>query len=611
MKEIKHKNIIFIRSIVLIIILIIAFSLFYLSALESPSPCDSRGLKNCLTDNLPYTNPNLSIEERARDLLSRMTIKEKIAQMALVEKNSIYYKEDLASYGIGALLSGFGAKPEPNTGQNWLEMTNEFQRYARKSRLEIPILYGVDAIHGQAAFPGQVVFPQQIALAAAGDIELVENIAHITARQLNRSAIYWNFSPNIDVAQDFRWGRYYETFGSDVEIVSSLGAALIKGYQDKDDYGMKVLASAKHFIGNGEMTWGTSINSNFKIDQGETKLNEAQLRKTHLPPFKTAIEAGVSSIMIGLNKIDGQQISANKYWISDVLKNELEFNGLVLSDWYGVYEINPSKYKSLVSAINAGIDMLMLPFDYKSFIYYTNQALRNGDISQERIDDAVYRILTTKFKAGLFDRPLNSSYQYSESETAEDQALARQAVRQSLVLLKNKNAVIPIGQSVKSIKVAGSSANNLGRQLGAWTIEWQGVDGNWLEGTTILGGIIKQAKENQKIQYSQSADFETEEIVDLGIAVVGEAPYAEGWGDNPSPALSQADLQTIKQLQKQSRKLIVIIVSGRPLDIKKYSDSWDGIIAAWLPGTEGSGVADIIFGDYEFSGKLPVEWEIE
>ena len=609
MSKVVIKKIIFVGSLVFIVTLFFYF--LYLHESKLPAPCDARGLKNCLTENLPYKNSNLSNEERVDDLMSRMTTKEKIGQMALVEKNSVHKKEDLADYGIGALLSGFGAKPETNTGQAWLEMVNEFQQYAHQSRLEIPLLYGVDAIHGQAAFPGQVIFPHQIGLAAANNQNLVEQIAQATAKQLNRTGIHWNFAPNLDVAQDQRWGRYYETFGSNPQITANLGAAFVKGSQNKDNYGFEVLASAKHFIGTGEMAWGTSINHNFEIDQGETQADEIRLRQIHLTPFKAAIEAGVGSIMVGLNKLDHQQISANKYWITDVLKNELGFTGFVVSDWYGVYEISSSKYNSLVTAINAGIDLVMLPFDYKSFVYYTDQAFQSGDIPQARIDDAVRRILISKFRSGLFDRPLSKSYKYPESEKEKEQNLARQAVRQSLVLLKNQNHTLPISRYAQSIKIAGSSADNLGRQVGAWTIEWQGVDGNWIEGTTILEGIKEAAAQNQKIQYNQLADFEKKEMADLGIAVVGEDPYAEGWGDNPYPALSEEDLQTIKKLKDQSKKLIVIIISGRPLDIKKYSDDWGAVIAAWLPGTEGAGIADVIFGDYAFTGKLPTEWEIE
>ena len=611
MKKIKYKKIALVGSLISLIILIFVFSFFKFRQPEPLAFCDAQGLKDCLTENLPYKNANLSIEERVSDLLSRMTIEEKIGQMALVEKKSIHEKEDLAKYGIGALLSGFGAKPEPNTGQAWLEMVNEFQKSAAESRLQIPLLYGVDAIHGQAAFSGQVIFPHQIGLAATNNSELVEQIARVTTKQLNRTGIYWNFSPNLDVAQDVRWGRYYETFGSNAQTVAGLGFAFIKGSQNKDVYGLEALTTAKHFIGNGEMGWGTSINSNFKIDQGETLAEEIKLRQIHLPPFKAAIDAGVGSIMVGLNKINQQQVSANKYWITDVLKTELGFKGFVVSDWYGVYEIESSKYNSLVRAINAGIDLIMLPFDYKSFIDYSSQAYKRRDISQTRIDDAVRRILTAKFQAGLFDRPLKEKYEYLESEKAQEQVLARQAVCQSLVLLKDKNHLLPIDRSVRSIKIAGSGADNLGRQAGAWSIEWQGIDGKWIEGTTVLEGLTEVGGQNQKIQYSQSADFEKEEIADLGIAVVGEAPYAEGWGDNPSPALSPEDLQTIEKLKKQSKKLIVIIISGRPLDIKKYSATWDAVIAAWLPGTEGAGIADIIFGDCAFTGKLPTEWKIE
>ena len=567
------------------------------------------GNAQCHPADLPYQNPKLSIDVRVDDLLQRMTVAEKIGQMALIEKNSVSDLNDIAKYGLGALMSGGGAHPNDNTPAGWLAMVNNFKTYSQKTRLSIPLLYGIDANHGHSNVPGATIFPHFIGLGASKDTDLVKQVAKATAEEAAATGINWVYSPDLDIAQDLRWGRTYETFGSDPKLVGTLGQAFINGLQSFNKSGLTVAATAKHYLGNGSSAWGSSINKNFFIDQGDSNINEVELRKTHLEPFKQAINAGVKSIMVGLNQWNDEKISSNKYLITDVLKNELDFKGFVVSDWYGVFEKEPNKYEALVKSINAGVDMIMLPYDYKIFSDNLNQAIIKGDITQSRIDDAVRRILKVKFEIGLFDKITTNTTNLTTVGSKPHRELARMAVRESLVLLKNNNAV-PISKNTSKILVAGSSADNLGKQSGGWTVEWQGIDGNWIPGTTVLKGIQNTAP-NAEVEYNLKGNFIGQKgLADIGIAVVGENPYAEGWGDNINPKLSTEDIQSINNLKKLSKKIIVIIISGRPLDIKGSATNWDAIIAAWLPGTEGQGVADVLFGDHPFTGTLPVKWEL-
>ncbi|MCX6790600.1 MAG: glycoside hydrolase family 3 protein [Candidatus Gribaldobacteria bacterium] len=581
-----------------------------ISVYEYVKVCDGND-DQCHPKNLPYQNPALSVETRVADLMSRMTMAEKIGQMALVEKNSISNLNDIARYGLGAVLSGGGGKPNNNTPEGWLSMVTSFQSYSQKTRLSIPLLYGVDANHGHSNVPGATIFPHFIGLGASHDPDLVREVAEATAREVVATGINWVFSPDLDIASDIRWGRTYETFGSDPKLVSTLGKAYIDGLQSFNKNGLSMVATAKHYLGNGSSQWGSSINKNFLIDQGNSNLSEAELRKVQLEPFRQAIKTGVKSIMVGLNKWKGEKIVFNKYLLTDILKGELGFKGLVVSDWYGIYEQEPDKYKALVGAINAGVDMVMLPYDYQFFSDNLQRALVSGENDQKRIDEAVQRILQVKFETGLFDKVALSPPNLKEVGSKINRELARRAVRESLVLLKN-NRVVPLAKNISQILVAGSAANNLGEQSGGWTVEWQGIDGNWIPGTTILQGIQATVSPSTKVGYNLKGNFvDQPSLADIGIAVVGERPYAEGWGDNESPKLSAQDLEAISNLKKVSKKIIVIVVSGRPLKIGEYVKDWDTILAVWLPGSEGQGVADVLFGDYPFRGTLPVDWNLE
>ncbi len=555
-----------------------------------------------------YRDTAQPVEARVADLLSYMTLAEKVGQMALVEKNSIKEPSDIATYNLGALLSGSGAKPRDNTAAGWKDMVDGYQAEAGRSRLGIPLLYGADAIHGHAHVPGATVFPHAIGLGASGDAELVERVAAATAKELQATGVNWSFSPNLDEPRDIRWGRVYEAFSDDQALVSKLGVAYLDGLQTAaTGSGVSILATPKHYLGLGSMGWGTSLNKNFKVDQGVTPADEVRLREEYLPPFAAAVNAGALSIMVGLNTWGGDRMVRQKELLTDVLKGELGYKGFVVSDWYGVHEGRTNTFLATVQAVNAGVDMVMLPFDYQTFVRHMKWANRLGLISDERIDDAVGRILYAKFALGLFDS--REQVDLSTVGSAAHRALAREAVAASLVLLKNEERVLPLQPSVRHIRVAGSAADNVGQQMGAWSIEWQGVDGNWPSGaTSILSGITARAGAVTRVEYDEHGQFAVAKKADVGIAVVGEEPYAEGWGDREYPILSNDDLRAIQNLQASCNRVVVVVVSGRPLLIKNEVDSWDALVAAWLPGSEGAGVADVLFGDRPFVGTLPLPW---
>jgi beta-glucosidase len=560
--------------------------------------------------NALYKQADLPIEARVQDLLSRMTLEEKIGQMALVDKNSLGKIEDVSRYYLGGVLSGAGAKPKINTPQGWLDMVSEMKDQAMKSRLGIPILYGIDANHGHSNVLGATVFPHAIGLGASQDSKLVGEVAAATSKELKATGINWNFSPSLDAPKDMRWGRVYEAFSDNPVLNGELGRAYIVGAQASVDDKTYVLASAKHYLATGAMEWGWSNHKKFKIDQGKTVADETALTQEYLPPFISAVRTGVSSVMIGINQWGDERVIDSKYLVTDKLKKELGFKGFVVSDWYGVYEYSgTSKYNANIKTINAGLDMAMLPFDYKAFLIDVRKAVNKGEISQARIDDAVSRILYQKFRAGLFDNKDSAvSLEYVGSEAHRQ--LARRAVASSAVLLKNDNSLLPLSSKLGRILIAGSGADNVGRQSGAWTVEWQGVDGNWMPGvTSILQGIRQTVGNENTVEYDKDGNFnQTSSKADIGIVIVSEKPYAEGWGDNANPMLDKADIDAIYRVKALSNKVVVVIISGRPLLITDQIQNWDAVVAAWLPGSEGSGVADVLFGNAPFSARLPVTW---
>lgn len=568
------------------------------------------------TDLLPYRDATLSIEERVADLLSRMTLAEKIGQMTLVEQGSID-ADGVRDRFVGAVLSGGGGSPRTNTPEAWLEMVNTFQDGALATRLGIPILYGVDAVHGHNNVKGATIFPHNIGLGAANNPELMTEIGRITAREVAATGITWNYAPAVSVPQDIRWGRTYEGYSENTDIVTDLSSAFLRGLQgDALNVPDTILATPKHYVGDGGTVWGTSTTNDYEIDQGVTMVSEEELRAVHLPPYVAAIDNGAQSIMVSYSSWQETKMHAQSHLLNDVLKQELGFGGFLVSDWEAIDQIDPGDfYESVVTAINAGIDMNMVPYNYTRFIDTLTEAVENGDVSQTRIDEAVRRILTVKFELGLFEQPLGDGALLSEVGSAAHREVARQAVRESLVLLQNENATLPLDKATPVLFVAGEAADDIGIQSGGWTIEWQGKTGNITPGTTILDGIEAAVSAETAIQYNRFGNYDRivddngdPVLADVGIVVVGERPYAEGVGDSNDLTLSDTEYDLIQRVRDRSEALLVILVSGRPLIVTEELALTDAFVAAWLPGTEGQGVADVLFGDFPFTGQLPYTW---
>lgn len=562
------------------------------------------------------TSPDdLAINSRVTDLLVKMTLDEKIGQMTQVEKGSIQ-PGHINKYFIGSILSGGGGSPIPNNIENWVKMIDGFQKEALSTRLAIPIIYGADAVHGHGNLHGVTIFPQEIGLGATRDAGLIRQIGRATAEEMLASGVQWNFAPVVAAPQDIRWGRTYESYSEDTALVSELAIAYIQGlqsiptgYTPAPDQSLFTLATPKHYLGDGGTTFGTStqyIQKPYLLDQGDMRYDESAIRKLFLPPYQAAVENGAMSVMVSFSSWNGVKMHAQKYWITDVLKGELGFRGFVVSDWGGMDQIDADYYTAIVTGINAGIDMNMVPNDYIRFIKTMKDAVNKGDIAMERIDDAVRRILTVKFKLGLFDHPYTDPAMLQTVGSQDHRTLARQAVRESLVLLKNENSALPITENTASIYVAGASADDIGVQCGGWTIYWQGGYGDIQPGTTILQAVEAAVSPSTVVKYERYGNFDG--TADIGIVVVGEKPYAEGVGDQKKLPLAVTDVQTILNLREHSKKLVVIILSGRPLIITSHFQKADAWVAAWLPGTEGAGVTDVLFGDYPFTGKLPYTW---
>ena len=453
--------------------------------------------------------------------------------MTLIEKNSLG-EGDVAEYYLGGVLSGGGGSPRDNTPEGWLEMVRAFQEEALTTPLAIPIIYGVDAVHGHNNVPGAVIFPHNVGLGATRNADLVSQIARVTAVEVAATGIFWNYAPTVAVPQDIRWGRSYEGFAEQTDLVSELGAAYVAGLQGDDlTAETAVLATPKHFVGDGGTTWGSS--TTYQIDQGVTEVDEETLRAIHLPPYQAAIDAGARSIMISFSSWGGQKMHANTYLINDVLKDELGFTGFVVSDWGGVDQVDSNYDEAVIASINAGIDMNMVPYDAERFINSLTAAVESGAVSQERIDDAVRRILTVKFELGLFERGLPDESLLDQVGSDEHRALARDAVRQSLVLLQNEDGALPLDKEAPVIFVAGEAADDIGMQLGGWSISWQGMPGDTTEGTTILEAIEEVAA--GEVHFAWSLDASSTMAIpsaDVGIIVLAERPMPRE-GDRPSP----------------------------------------------------------------------------
>ena len=563
------------------------------------------------TDSSIYKIPGLPVMDRVLDLLSYMTLEEKIGQMTQVDRQFLESDNDINTYYLGSLLSGGGSSPPKNYPRSWAEMYDGFQKIALSTRLSIPIIYGIDAVHGHNNVIGATIFPHHIGLGCTNNTQLIEDVYRATAEEVAATGIDWDFAPSLAVPRDERWGRTYEGFGETPDIVKSMAAAAVRGLQtDRLGGPTSILACAKHFIGDGGTKWGTGLKE--KLDQGDTQISEQELREIHLPAYLPALEAGVGTIMPSYNQVNGEYCSVSKYLLTDLLKNELGFKGFLISDWQALEKMGDDYKSNIIASINAGMDMVMVPGaakyggqTYTNFIKLLIESVNEGSISEKRINDAVARILKVKFEMGLFERPYSDKELLSMVGSKEHRNIAREAVKQSLVVLKN-DGVLPLSKDLGHIHVSGKNADDLGNQCGGWTISWQGESGPITKGTTIYEAIQVAVSSFTNVTYSK--DGSGAKGADVGIVIIGETPYAEMEGDRESLVLDKKDLAAINKIKKAGVPVVVIIISGRPLIITDELDKWSGLIAAWLPGSEGRGVTDVIFGDYNPTGRLSVTW---
>jgi beta-glucosidase len=548
-------------------------------------------------------------DQKAESMLQQMTLDEKIGQMTQVDMYGVAkHPEFIQQYFLGSMLSGGDSDPANNEARTWLDTVNGFQARALKTRLHIPLLYGIDAVHGHNNIDGAVIFPHNIGLGAMNDPALVEKAEWVTAQEIAGTGINWAFAPCIAVARDERWGRTYESFGQSPELVSELGAAAVHGFQGpslSSDSGT-VLACAKHYLGDGGTEGG--------VNEGDTVCDDATMRRLYLAPYRAAVQAGVGSIMVSYSSWNGKKMSANKYLLTDVLKGELGFRGFLVSDWAAIDQISSDYKLDVEESINAGMDMVMIPHgpgvtnNFVEFINDLKELVAEGKVPQARIDDAARRILRVKFQMGLFDHP----YPATPALTAAigspgHRDIARQCVERSLVLLKDDNHALPLSKKLKHLAVIGRGGDDLGIQCGGWTISWQGGAGEVTHGgTTLLKAIRDTVAPGTKVTFSRKA--RKLRHADAIIVVVGELPYAESKGDRQDLGLTDADLLLVQQAKAAGVPVITIVLSGRPLVLGPALEESDAVVAAWLPGTEGQGVANVLFGDYKPTGKLSREW---
>ena len=576
-----------------------------------------RGLRPIL-DALPSApeTPRLSsFDPEVRRLLATLTLEEKVGQMTQPDQMFLESLDDIETYHLGSLLSGGDSDPKSgNDLQSWTDLYDRYQSRALETRPRIPLLYGVDAVHGHNNVIGATMFPQNVGLGATRNAELVEKSARVTAEEVRATGINWAFGPCVTVPQDVRWGRSYEGYSESPEVVRLLGDAAVRGLQGanlRDP--LSVVACAKHFAGDGGTILGTGLPrgkgfTHLGLDQGDTRLSNAGFRRIHLPGYVAASAAGVATIMPSYSSWNGVKCSASRVLLTEILKKEIGFEGFLISDYGAQKELPGDAKQQIETTINAGMDMVMVPDKYREFIRLLTELAKEGRVPMSRIDDAVTRILRVKFAAGVMDPSRNQLADrnlHKSFGSAEHRAIARECVRQSLVVLKNDHSVLPLAKGAR-LHVAGKNADDIGNQCGGWTILWQGKSGNVTTGgTTILEAMRKAAGESQ---VTNSRDGSGAEGAAVAVAVIGELPYAEMMGDRVNLNLAPEDVAVVDNLKRAGIPLVVILVSGRPLAIDDLLANADAIVAAWLPGTEGDGVADVLFGESKPTGKLSFTW---
>ncbi|CAK8531142.1 unnamed protein product [Lathyrus sativus] len=571
-------------------------------------------------DEIKYKDPKQPIATRVKDLLSRMTLEEKIGQMTQIDR-SVANVNVMKNSFIGSVLSGGGSEPLPKaSAQDWVNMINEFQKGALASRLGIPMIYGIDAVHGHNNVYNATIFPHNVGLGCTRDPSLAQRIGAATALEVRATGIPYVFAPCIAVCRDPRWGRCYESYSEDHKVVQEM-TEIIPGLQGEIPPHFKkgfpyvggktkVAACAKHFVGDGGTTKG--------VNENNAVVDWHSLLGIHMPAYSDSIIKGVATVMVSYSSWNGVKMHANRDLVTGFLKNTLKFKGFVISDWQGIDKITTppgSNYTySVQASIQAGVDMVMVPMQFEDFIQDLTLLVKSNVIPMDRIDDAVGRILLVKFTMGLFENPLADFSLVNELGSQAHRDLAREAVRKSLVLLKNGKSqsapLLPLPKKVPKLLVAGTHADNLGYQCGGWTIKWQGFIGNTdTSGTTILSAINSTVDPSTQVVFRENpdADFVKSNNFEFAIVVVGEPPYAETAGDSTSLTMLDPGPNIINNVCGAT-KCVVVTITGRPIVIEPYLSSIDALVAAWLPGTEGQGVTDVLFGDYGFSGKLARTW---
>ena len=551
-------------------------------------------------------------DTKVRALLSSMTLEEKVGQMVQANSASLKDPSDVENYFLGSVLSGGSSDPKTGNGLvDWTDHYDNLQSRTQKTRLRIPLLYGIDAVHGHSNVLGATIFPHNIGLGCSRNPTLVERAARVTAVETRATGINWTFAPCVTVPRDERWGRTYEGFGETPELARMMGEAAVRGYQGNDlSDPTRILACAKHWIGDGATKYGTGrkLKPDLQIlDRGDVTLSESELRRLHMAGYVSAIKAGVGTIMPSYSSWNGVKCSGSKRLLTEILKNELKFDGFLISDYDAIDEM-PGDYKTQIeTSVNAGMDMFMVSAKYRELYKLLLELINEKRVQESRIDDAVTRILRVKFAMGLMDGRSNLADRklHASFGSAAHRQVARECVRETLVLLKNEKRILPVSKKLSRIHVAGKSADDIGNQCGGWTISFQGKSGATTTGTTILEAIKSTVSPQTMITYSADG---SNAAGDLGIVVIGETPYAEWMGDRQSLELSDEDVAVVEKMKQAGMPLLVVLISGRPLIIDKVIDKADAFVAAWLPGTEGRGVTDVLFGDYRFTGKLSFSW---
>lgn len=564
------------------------------------------------------------IEAKVSQLLAQMTVEQKVAQMIQPEIRDIT-PEDMRKYGFGSFLNGGGSFPQGNkhaTAEDWINLAEAMYQASIDDSLDgstIPTIWGTDAVHGHNNVIGATLFPHNIGLGAANNPQLLEQVAAITAKEVMVTGIDWVFAPTVAVVRDDRWGRTYEGYSEDPEIVREYSAAIVKGLQgsvDKDFLGdERVISTVKHFLGDGGTVAGD--------DQGDNIDSEQALFELHAQGYVGGLQAGSQSVMASFNSWHGKKNHGNKYLLTDVLKDQMGFDGFVVGDWNGHGQVAGCSNESCPQAINAGLDIFMVATKaWKPLYENTVAQVKAGEISMARIDDAVSRILRVKVRAGIFTKPSPKNRVLSGKTqligSLEHRAVARQAVRESLVLLKNKNNLLPLSGK-QNILVAGAGADNIPQQSGGWSVTWQGTNNSNAEfpGATSIYQGIKQVVEHNGGAATLSVDGHYTTKPDLAIVVFGEEPYAEGHGDRDNLEFQRGNKRALALLHKMKNDGIPVVslfISGRPMWVNAELNASDAFVAVWLPGTEGQGISDVLFTkangeiNYDFKGKLSYSW---